>query len=97
MSEGMLGGALIGSFASFTLFGMTVLQAHRYFISSQGDSRMLKLQVSTVLLLETVHSAFCAYGVYQVAVVHSGDNLALNTIDWSQAVCLSLDTAPLIR
>lgn len=70
---GIFGAALLGNIASAVLYGVTIVQAYNYFNSCCGDSRVMKLLVAFLLVLDTAHLGLITCGVYEYLITHFGN------------------------
>jgi len=67
-----IGALEIGMLIAAFLFGLVSYQAYYYFINFPEDRLYLKVLVSTVLVLEAVHTGCAAYEVYQLTITFYG-------------------------
>ncbi|TBU26430.1 hypothetical protein BD311DRAFT_762620 [Dichomitus squalens] len=61
--ETTIGALLIGTFLGLVLFGIAAHQAWRYFIFGT-DTKLLRGWVSSIMIMETLHSVFCMHMCY---------------------------------
>ncbi|KAF7343441.1 hypothetical protein MVEN_01776800 [Mycena venus] len=64
-SHSTLGALLIGTLVSYTLFGVTTIQAYLYYVGFPNDSRKLKVLVALVWSLEMAHSICIGQTLYE--------------------------------
>ncbi|TFK41524.1 hypothetical protein BDQ12DRAFT_388149 [Crucibulum laeve] len=76
------GALLIGTFVSAFLYGATCLQTWHYF-QSYSDPPLIKATVIILLVLETLHSAFCIHAIYYFLVTSYDNPLALLKCTWT--------------
>ncbi|KAH9929424.1 uncharacterized protein B0H18DRAFT_1117458 [Fomitopsis serialis] len=85
--DNLLGAAFIGIVLSTVLYGVSCLQTYLYYTHySKGDSLRLKLFVSLVVALDTLHVALISTAYYHYTVTNFGDSSALKRVTWSLAV-----------
>ncbi|KZS94806.1 hypothetical protein SISNIDRAFT_484337 [Sistotremastrum niveocremeum HHB9708] len=73
---------LIGVLASSMLFGFTSFQTLFYFQTSVQDSFVLRILISSLWVLETLHVAFTWHLSYYYLIHNFGDVLALGVAIW---------------
>ncbi|KAF8962346.1 hypothetical protein BDZ97DRAFT_1733137, partial [Flammula alnicola] len=81
--DSTLGAAFLGTLAAAIFYGLTSVQTFIYFQNCAGDGRFLKSWVFTLWILDTVHMAFTAHGVYFYLVTNFGNFEALAAPTWS--------------
>ncbi|KAF9554902.1 hypothetical protein CPC08DRAFT_712475 [Agrocybe pediades] len=77
------GATLLGSFVSCALYGLTAVQTWFYFASYPKDPLRSKLLVSTLCLLDTIHTVLTSYTTYFYLVTHYYSPSSLLFIHWS--------------
>ncbi|KAF9005547.1 hypothetical protein BDQ17DRAFT_354531 [Cyathus striatus] len=88
-----LGVLFIGLALSSVLYGVTCIQACRYFrLHCTRDSWILRTAVFVVWLLETLNTAFSVRAIEWFAINHRGDYLSLWSVTWMIGVQSSLNT-----
>ncbi|KAJ7576890.1 hypothetical protein C8J56DRAFT_1171185 [Mycena floridula] len=79
-----MGPCLIGTFLSCVFYGLTALQAIRYFYFFRGtDNVGLLVLVAIIWFLNTFGVLANCFGMYFYLVLHAEDPLAILTINWS--------------
>ncbi|KAI0058802.1 hypothetical protein BV25DRAFT_1205103 [Artomyces pyxidatus] len=78
-----LGVLFLSVVAGSVLYGLTFFQTWYYYREYPKDRWQLKLLVSVVWLLETVHEAFISHAVYWMLVVQYDHPESLNYVPWS--------------
>ncbi|KZT41672.1 hypothetical protein SISSUDRAFT_1117469 [Sistotremastrum suecicum HHB10207 ss-3] len=86
---------LLGVLASSMLFGFTSFQTLFYFQTSVQDSFVLRILISSLWVLETLHVAFTWHLSYYYLIHNFGDVLALGVAIWS--ICLTIAVTALIK
>ncbi|KAK4054027.1 hypothetical protein OIO90_003672 [Microbotryomycetes sp. JL221] len=83
-----IGCFVIGTFLTLFLGGITTLQAIAYFNTpqAQNDKLTIKALVSSLLVLDTFHSACCCHTVYYYAVTNFANPQALIGAPWTFGV-----------
>jgi len=86
------GCVFIGLVISIMLFGMTVLQTWIYFWQyGSRDPKGLKLLVTIIFLLDTLHTTLCIYSLYWYLILNFGnvENLGYNM--WAMNVQVDIN------
>ncbi|KAI0706767.1 hypothetical protein C8T65DRAFT_727857 [Cerioporus squamosus] len=77
------GAYLIGTFFGILLFGYSLHQLSAYFRRFPSDTTLIRLSVITVMVLETVYTAFTIHTSYYYLVSNHFDDVALFQGVWS--------------
>ncbi|OCH93188.1 hypothetical protein OBBRIDRAFT_350577 [Obba rivulosa] len=77
--DNTLGTLLIGVMIAAIVYGITVVQTYQYFRKSDSDSRILRALIMLLWVLDTVHQALLAFGLYTYVISDYGDIAALTT------------------
>ncbi|KJA22398.1 hypothetical protein HYPSUDRAFT_121882, partial [Hypholoma sublateritium FD-334 SS-4] len=80
--DSTLGAAFLGAISAAILYGVTSVQAFLYFSDCKQDGRWLRGMVGGFLILDTVHIAFTAHGLYFYLVTSFGDYTVLLSPTW---------------
>ncbi|KAJ3841423.1 hypothetical protein F5878DRAFT_14400 [Lentinula raphanica] len=89
--DNTLGAVFIGIIGATFLFGITTLQVYLYYHHYQGDSRLHKLAVAVLWILDTVHLVLIVHAVYHYTIKGFGDLNNLNFIVWSVKVQVTIN------
>lgn len=79
------GSILLGSFFAFGLSGAVSLQCVSYFKLYPHDGMPTKVLVSTVWLLDLVHSSFICASLWRYFITFLGDQTQIDYIPWTMA------------
>ncbi|KAI0323368.1 hypothetical protein GY45DRAFT_1264691 [Cubamyces sp. BRFM 1775] len=85
-AETTFGSVTLALIFTFILYGITILQTFIYYQKYPGDRITLKALVTTILVLETVHTAFCVEVIYGYLLEGFGNYEGFLDINW----CASL-------
>ncbi|KAL0952970.1 hypothetical protein HGRIS_007181 [Hohenbuehelia grisea] len=85
------GAGFIGALVTGVLYGITTLQTYFYYVSYPKDSRNLKLLVSVIWFLDTVHFGFVCHTMYWYLVTNFANPPALAIGNWSLFVSVILN------
>ncbi|KAH9834485.1 uncharacterized protein C8Q71DRAFT_859479 [Rhodofomes roseus] len=89
--DNLLGAILIGLVLSSILYGVSCLQVYLYYTQyCKNDSLRLKLFVSLVVALDSLHLALISSAYYHYTVTNYGDYLALEQVTWTIVVQISI-------
>ncbi|CAL1703702.1 unnamed protein product [Somion occarium] len=91
--DGLLGGLVICFCFVFMLYGVTVTQSYVYMLNCKDDPKWMKLLVATVLILESLHSAFAMRFLYYSVIIAFGSVELVGQIDWSLGPVILLENA----
>jgi len=83
------GGSLVSCMIMLPLYGLSILQTYMYFLNYERDPLSLKLLVSFVWVLETLHAAFVCHAVYHYTIFSYSNPLELIHSEWSLDVACS--------
>ncbi|KLO19744.1 hypothetical protein SCHPADRAFT_992673, partial [Schizopora paradoxa] len=78
-----IGSAFVGCLLTAIFYGVTCLQAVKYFTSGPPDGRFVKSLVLAILLLDTLHMALVSHFVYTLIVKDFGNLLSIHLAPWS--------------
>ncbi|KAH9933610.1 uncharacterized protein BXZ73DRAFT_100997 [Epithele typhae] len=81
--EPTFGAMLVGSFLSFILFGVSLLQGYTYARNHYSDPIHIIALVALVVLLDTTHMVLIAHAAYYYLVSHYFDPVHLQLAVWS--------------
>ncbi|KAE9391142.1 hypothetical protein BT96DRAFT_945605 [Gymnopus androsaceus JB14] len=81
--DNTLGAALLGIVGATFLFGITTLQVYLYYHHYGRDSRLHKVAVAALWILDSLHLVLIVHAVYHYAVKGFGDTLNLAVVIWS--------------
>ncbi|KAI0316658.1 hypothetical protein OF83DRAFT_1283982 [Amylostereum chailletii] len=84
------GSISLGVYASVGFLGITTLQCWLYYLNYPNDSKINKLMVATIWILEFVRNCFAVHAMYHYLVLNWGNPLALLKSVWSIDVNLLL-------
>ncbi|KAH9987445.1 hypothetical protein BJV74DRAFT_497931 [Russula compacta] len=88
------GATFIGLILSAVLYGMTMIQVWIYFCSRdcrEKDSTSLKALIALLLILDTVHMAFCIYAMYWYLIQNFGNVDNLNIDMWAMETQIDIN------
>jgi len=77
------GAMLVGALMTMSVYGITTLQAYFYFLYYPKDSPGLKLLVTFIWTLDTLHVVFMCHAIYYYLVTSFGNSKALLDGTWS--------------
>ncbi|KAF8968562.1 hypothetical protein BDZ97DRAFT_1799061 [Flammula alnicola] len=80
--DSTLGAAFLGTLAAAIFYGLTSVQTFIYFQNSAGDGRFFKSGIFTLWILDTLHMAFTAHGIYFYLVTNFGNFEVLAAPTW---------------
>jgi hypothetical protein len=86
-----VGSSLVGALISAILYGLTSLQTYLYFLYYPKDTFGTKALVTTIWVLDTVHTAFMSICVYHYLVSNYFNPIALASGHWSLFVSVALN------
>ncbi|KDR74137.1 hypothetical protein GALMADRAFT_605176 [Galerina marginata CBS 339.88] len=78
-----LGAAYLGTLAAALMYGLTSLQTFLYFSHPRNDKRWLSTMIMVLWVLDTIHFAFTAHGVYFYLITNFGNFAAVASPTWS--------------
>ncbi|PPQ92810.1 hypothetical protein CVT25_004068 [Psilocybe cyanescens] len=81
--DGTLGAALLGCLIACILYGVTSVQTFIYFQHTHKDGRWFRAAIFFLWLLDTIHVAFTAHGIYFYLVTNFGAYSILEAPTWS--------------
>ncbi|KAK7689158.1 hypothetical protein QCA50_007849 [Cerrena zonata] len=84
----LLGGLVICFCFSYIFYGITLTQTYICMLSSKDDPMWIRIWVSILCFLETIHTAFSMRLLYYLVVLSFGSLEKLGRIDWSFAACV---------
>ncbi|KAH9981550.1 hypothetical protein BJV74DRAFT_82633 [Russula compacta] len=90
------GATFIGLILSAVLYGVTMVQSFLYFCSDhcrQKDRMSMKGFIAALLILDTVHTAFCIRALYWYLIQHFGDINNLNVDMWAMEGQIDLNSS----
>ncbi|KAJ6518583.1 hypothetical protein DFH09DRAFT_228500 [Mycena vulgaris] len=82
------GAGLVGCLLAMGVYGITTSQTYYYFVKYPKDKRWLKLFVSALWLLNTLHSALIFHLIYHYLIQNAFNLLGLIQNTWSLAVSM---------
>ncbi|KAJ7811478.1 hypothetical protein B0H14DRAFT_1471101 [Mycena olivaceomarginata] len=82
------GAGLVGCLLAMGVYGITTSQTYYYFAKYPKDKRWLKLFVSALWLLNTLHSALIFHLIYHYLIQNAFNLLGLIQNTWSLAVSM---------
>lgn len=78
-----LGVTYLGTIASAILYGVTNVQTYLYYKRNKDDPRVLKMIVSILWVLDSLHQAFITHAFYTYSVTDFDNPVALIAPEWS--------------
>ncbi|KAH9997691.1 hypothetical protein BJV74DRAFT_950131 [Russula compacta] len=90
------GATFVGLILSAVLYGMTMIQIWIYFWSRdcrEKDSTFLKALVALLLILDTVHTAFCICALYWYLIQNFGNVDNLNIDMWAMEAQIDINSS----
>ncbi|EMD36414.1 hypothetical protein CERSUDRAFT_115426 [Gelatoporia subvermispora B] len=81
--QNTLGAFLIGVIIAAGLWGITIVQTHRYLRESDNDPLAIKATVIFLWILKTLHQLLLVHGIYSYAIIDYGNPQALLIPTWS--------------
>ncbi|KAJ3774151.1 hypothetical protein FB446DRAFT_490747 [Lentinula raphanica] len=85
------GAGLIGAIVTAMLYGLTTLQTYLYFINYPKDEVKIKMLVSIVWILDSLHIALVTFCVYHYLVINFSNPAGLAIINWSLNITVMLN------
>ncbi|KAE9407499.1 hypothetical protein BT96DRAFT_104249 [Gymnopus androsaceus JB14] len=85
------GAGLIGAIVTAMLYGLTTLQTYLYFINYPKDDTRMKVLVSVVWVLDSLHISLVTYCVYHYLVLNFSNPAGLEIINWSLNITVLLN------
>jgi len=94
-----IGAAFIGCLLTAIFYGVTCLQAIRYFVSAPPDGPLIKGLVLAVVSMDTLHMALVSNFIYTLIVNDFGSLVKVNLAPWSlgSSFIVSLASDAVIR
>ncbi|KIO05491.1 hypothetical protein M404DRAFT_999677 [Pisolithus tinctorius Marx 270] len=86
LAQNIQGPFLIGLIINVFLYGVTTTQVHLYFSRHNRDKLWVKSLIVVLYLAETFNSAISTYYIYDVLVIHFGDEAYLLSDNWGQSM-----------
>lgn len=83
LAPNIQGPFLIGLIINVFLYGVTTTQVHLYFSKHNRDKLWVKSLIVVLYLAETFNSAISTYYIYDVLVIHFGDEAYLLSDNWA--------------
>lgn len=77
------GSIFLGAIAACILYGITCLQTYIFFYKNHRDSRMFKLLIYALWVLDTLHLAMIIHGLYFYLIQSFGNASAMLKPTWS--------------
>ncbi|KAF9033565.1 hypothetical protein BJ165DRAFT_1410304 [Panaeolus papilionaceus] len=81
--NGTLGAAFLGSLAAAVLYGVTSVQIFLYFQRPQEDGKRFRLLIFFLWILDTLHMALTAHGLYVYLITNFGNYDVLLSPTWA--------------
>ncbi|KAJ3733266.1 hypothetical protein DFJ43DRAFT_245918 [Lentinula guzmanii] len=85
------GAGLIGAIVTAMLYGLTTLQTYLYFINYPKDEMKIKVLVSIVWILDSLHIALVTFCVYHYLVINFSNPAGLAIVNWSLNITVMLN------
>ncbi|KAF5386299.1 hypothetical protein D9757_008608 [Collybiopsis confluens] len=85
------GAGLIGAIITAMLYGLTTLQTYLYFTNYSKDQWNIKLLVSIVWILDSLHVALVTYCIYFYLVINFANPVGLGNAHWSLGTTMLLN------
>ncbi|KDQ57197.1 hypothetical protein JAAARDRAFT_207512 [Jaapia argillacea MUCL 33604] len=85
------GAAYIGSMVTLVMYGITTLQTYFYFLRFPKDERSLKVLVSIVWVLDTIHIIFVCHAMYYYLITNYNNPPGLVDGTWSLYTSVALN------
>jgi len=94
--DNMVGAVFLGVLGAACLFGGTTLQMYYYYHKFSDDTRLHKISVGVLWLLDAFHLALTIHAVYTYVVSGFGDFLGLDKILWSIQVQVAVNVVVIL-
>ncbi|KAI6100097.1 hypothetical protein EV401DRAFT_2032073 [Pisolithus croceorrhizus] len=85
---GGFGSTLIGGLISAILYGIATLQTYVYYMNYSDDALVIRVLVTAVWILSTLHFSFMCHFLYYYLVTNYGIPTSLLYMVWSLPVCI---------
>ncbi|KAH7920433.1 hypothetical protein BV22DRAFT_802879 [Leucogyrophana mollusca] len=89
--HGTFGAGYIGGMVTMALYGITTLQTYLYFVYYPNDTRWMKLLVTGIWVLDTLHVSLMCHSLYYYLVSNYSNPSALASGVWSLFASLAIN------